>query len=162
MAYNAGVGIRGVASAYQLVKVTCKNASSAATVVGRMYPLDLADAGGEIAVADELLFSPGSLTQDPTYRIAAAAVGTVPHMYVVATEAVADGLEFEAVVSGIVQIQTDALREQGESFTSDSAGDAADVGSGDTILGFQLQETTASALAWCVFFGGFAGMTVAD
>lgn len=158
MAYNAGTGVRGVASAFQLVEVTMKNDSGAATVAGRMYPVDVADVASEIAVADELIFSPGSLTQDSTYRITAAAASTTPALYVVALEAVADTLEFRAVVSGLVQIQTDALREMGESFGSDSNGDAADVTSGDSILGFQLEETTASALAWCLFFGAFGGL----
>ncbi len=158
MAYNAGVGIRGAASAFQRVEVTMKNDSNAATVVGRMYPVDFADVAAEIAVADELIFSPGSTTQDCTYRITAAAASTAPAMYVVALEAVADGLEFQAVLSGLVQIQTDAIREMGEVFGSDSSGDAADVTSGDSILGFQLEETTTSALAWCLFFGPFGGL----
>lgn len=158
MAYNAGTGVRGVASAFEKVTVTCKNASGAATVAGRMYPVDLLDAGTEITAANELLFSPGSTSQDPTYRIAAAAASTTPALYVVAEEAVADGLEFEAVVSGLVQIQTDAARGQGESFGSDASGDAADVTAGDCVLGWQLQETAAAALAWCLFLGPFGGM----
>lgn len=163
MPVSSGTGIRGLAAAIDRKDILVVNRTGAATVRGNVYAIDLLDAGA--AISNEALFTPGSLTEDPTVGITGdLAQGSYVAPHVVALEAAADDALMRVCVYGLVQANKTGTVEQGDPLAHNGSGLLADpAATADTIEAFLMQDGAGAGteLLWVIFDGlrGLGGVT---
>lgn len=161
-----GVGILGLTTQIDKRIQTFINASGAATVLGRAYRVDIADALALINTTTGP-FVAGSVGVGPaggfdtTVRIRTAGVSSAqPDIWIVAMEAVANGQRFRGLVSGVFTLSMAAgALTAGAFLGSDAAGDFIAALANDSPLGLLLEDSPGGVLRQGIFLHGIGGIT---